>query len=288
MGQSSQVAGTTGTRRLLRALRPIVLLGGFVVVWWFLATGTAQADTGSEHDTRVTRVLARTADRVVDQRAPRTIDGVRHSGHMSPRTVGRTVRHQAAPVAAPVSTTVQRTLVTPIMAGVTDVARPPVTQVLKQTRSILAKAPLARPALGGLDSAAAEDLPSIGEPSTLQGETALSKPGQLAPFSATDAAPQNHELTSSSTTPATGSVVASSTDQGTPASPLGDPRHDRALGYCGTGGASSAQSGSGPSAGGGLIENGLRIRPPTAGTTSSMLGARLPAGRTYPPSSSPD
>jgi hypothetical protein len=128
MGQSSQVAGTTGTRRLLRALRPIVLLGGFVVVWWCLATGTAQADTGSEHDTRVTRVLARTADRVVDQRAHRTVDRVRHSGHMSPRTVGRTVRHQAAPVAAPVSTTVQRTLVKPIMAGITHVARPPVTK----------------------------------------------------------------------------------------------------------------------------------------------------------------
>jgi hypothetical protein len=287
MGQSSQVAGTTGTRRLLRALRPIVLLGGFVVVWWCLATGTAQADTGSEHDTRVTRVLARTADRVVDQRAHRTVDRVRHSGHMSPRTVGRTVRHQAAPVAAPVSTTVQRTLVKPIMAEITHVARPPVTKVLKQTRSILAKAPVARPALEGLDSAAG-DLPSIGESSTLQGETALSKPRRLAPFAATDAAPQNHELTSPTTTPATGSVVAASTDQGTPASPLGDPRHDRALGYCGTGGASSAQSGSGPGAGGGVIENGLRIPPPTAGTTSSMLAARLPAGPTYPPSSSPD
>jgi hypothetical protein len=284
MGQSSQVAGTTGTRRLLRALRPIVLLGGFVVVWWCLATGTAQADTGTEHDTRVTRVLARTADRVVHQRAHWTVDRVRHSGHMSPRTVGKAVRRQAAPVAAPVSTTVQRTLVKPIMARVTDVARPPVTKVLKQTRSILAKAPVVRPAIEGLDSAA-EDLPSIGESSTLQGETALSKPRRLAPFSATDAAPQNHELTSSASTPATGSVVAASTVQGTPASPLGDPWHDRALG---SGGASSAQSGSGPGAGGGLIENGLRIPPPTAGTTSSMLTARPPAGPTYPPSSSPD
>ena len=40
MGHGTEVA-TTDIRRFLHALRPVALLGGFVVIWWLLATGAA-------------------------------------------------------------------------------------------------------------------------------------------------------------------------------------------------------------------------------------------------------
>ncbi len=47
MGQAT-VTATTDERRWFSALRPLVLLGGFVLVWWFLMTGAAQANGGPD------------------------------------------------------------------------------------------------------------------------------------------------------------------------------------------------------------------------------------------------
>ena len=65
MGQRSNVA-RTGTRRFLRPLRTLLMLTGFVAVWWCLSAGTAQADDG-QHGllSETTRAVTKTVDKVV-------------------------------------------------------------------------------------------------------------------------------------------------------------------------------------------------------------------------------
>ena len=49
MVQVSVCPATADRRSQWRALRPVLILGGFVAVWWALMTGVAQADSTPHH-----------------------------------------------------------------------------------------------------------------------------------------------------------------------------------------------------------------------------------------------
>ena len=49
MSQVSVCSATAHGRSSWRALRPVLVLGGFVAIWWALMTGVAQADSTPHH-----------------------------------------------------------------------------------------------------------------------------------------------------------------------------------------------------------------------------------------------
>ena len=49
MSQVSVCSATAHGRSPWRALRPVLLLGGFVAIWWALMTGVAQAESTPHH-----------------------------------------------------------------------------------------------------------------------------------------------------------------------------------------------------------------------------------------------
>ena len=49
MSQVSACSATAHGRSPWRALRPVLVLGGFVAVWWALMTGVAQAESTPHH-----------------------------------------------------------------------------------------------------------------------------------------------------------------------------------------------------------------------------------------------
>ena len=94
MGQAT-VTATTDARRWFSALHPLVLLGGFVLVWWFLMTGAAQADGGPDGGLADTaRSATGTVERVVHRPAPRSAPAEKaRQQHRAPVAhVSRTVR----------------------------------------------------------------------------------------------------------------------------------------------------------------------------------------------------
>jgi hypothetical protein len=106
MNQDVVSPATAEKRSRLRALRPWFLLGGFVAVWWILATGTAQADTAP----RLHLHVAESAS-ALTHAAP-----VKHlvdRGHQVTRTTTRhaatTVRDHAKTISHATRTTVQAT-----------------------------------------------------------------------------------------------------------------------------------------------------------------------------------
>ena len=86
MNQDQVSPATAGKRPSWHALRPWLLLGGFVAVWWILSTGTAQADS-------TPRVQAHVLE---------TAKGLTHTGPVR-HVAGRahhvtTARHETTPV----------------------------------------------------------------------------------------------------------------------------------------------------------------------------------------------
>ncbi len=135
----SQVSGTPATahgRSAWRVLRPVLVLGGFVAVWWALTTGVAHAEA-SPHglgDTVRAAAKAQHSSPVRD-----VVRRVHHEARPTTTKVATHVRHQAAPVTNTVSSVVDATPVAPVKQEVTETIRSAVSDTVKKTRSLLAK-----------------------------------------------------------------------------------------------------------------------------------------------------
>lgn len=295
MSQGTRVAATTDTRRFGRALRPLLLLGGFVVLWWCLATGTAQADDGAHDLGKATRGPAGTVERAAHQPARNVAGPAHRATHSAAPKVAHTVRQHAAPAVSPVASPAVRTVentvrtspVKPLLDAATTAVRTEVVPVLEQTRQTVETTVLGIsviPELEGLETI--EDaLPLVGGSSTPQGETP-SKQAARAPSAARATTAVDATSLTGLTGPSTRALE--SQDRVVHGSPAGAPWNDHALGAFGGAGAASTLSSSGSGAGAAFRHAAPVIGPDTAKTLISSLVDRHPAGPAYQPSSSPD
>src|SRR6478735_827884 len=105
MVQVSVFAATADRRSQWRALRPVLILGGFVAVWWALMTGVAQADSTPHHhlvDHLRSQVQAEHHDTPVR-------DAVRRVHHDVQATTAK-AHHQARSTTRPVTRPLTRTV----------------------------------------------------------------------------------------------------------------------------------------------------------------------------------
>jgi hypothetical protein len=293
LSQGTRVAATTDTRRFGRALRPLLLLGGFVVLWWCLATGTAQADDGAHDLGKATRGLAGTVERAAHQPGRNAAGPAHRATHSTAPKLAHTGRQHAASAVSPVDSPAVRTVestvrtspVKPQLDAATTALRTEVVPVLEQTRQTVDMTVLGIsviPELEGLETVG-DSLPLVAGSSTLQGETPSKQAAR-----AHSAARATTAVDTTSLTGLTGPSAAAveSQDRVVHGSPVGAPWDDHALGAFGGAGAVSTLSSSG--AGAAFRHAAPVMGPDTAKTLISSLADRHPAGPAYQPSSSPD
>jgi hypothetical protein len=279
MSQVSVSSTTASGRSSLHALRPVLVLGGFVAIWWALMTGVAHADSTPHH------LLDSVGSQVKAHHETPVRDLVRRVHHDVKATTTRTtdqVRHQAKPVTHTVAATVDSTPLAPVTTKVTKTVRTTVSDTVAKTRSLLAKT-AAGPVLDIVDGTVKTTVENA-ESSTLQGNShfegtvtkALGK--QLSETSATTSA--------STVKPSGGSVGThrklASDDAGAPVDsprglpPVSDP--------CATPSGSSSIS----FAPVGITESSWLGTPSVLRDHRSWRLARLPGGPAYQPGCSPD
>jgi hypothetical protein len=264
MGNGTEVAATTDIRRVLRALRPLGALGGFVLVWWCLMTGAAQADSATQHGLASARPFA---------------------GHVQHRH--QAVRHHVDRVLSAPRVTVHQNPAAPIARVATATVRTHATQVVKNTRPAMAAAPVV-PTLSTPEKLLQAEQP-VRESSTGQGETRSShaKSHDRTERIATTSSGMSTDAAEGLTAPA-GTTLAGA-DRAAPSSPAGEGSGSTArTGSASSGASTQPGTGTGTGTGAVVTGNGLRLVAPTAHTSSTSLAVRHCAGPTYPPGSSPD
>lgn len=253
MSQGTAVAVTTDTRRSFTGLRPFLLLGGFVVLWWCMATGTAQAAEAPHHDLgTTTKALGATADRVVHQTTHHAVDRVRHTSH-SPK----------------VTQNVTETVTQKVSQGIRQHVAPVRAAVVKTVQVTLTKTPVGAataPVLQRLDSMAL-----VGEFASLQGETRSGTAPSAPPVA-----------------PSPSATAGNDQAQAAPGSPDERGADQHPFLQTGSTGASSAQSGSGADTSAAASEAATVVAPAATKTSTNAPAGRPNAGPAYPPSSSPD
>jgi hypothetical protein len=299
MGQAT-VTETTDERRWSRALRPLVLLGGFVLLWWVLMTGAAQADDGPDGGLADTaRHATGSLERAVDHPVRRTVSSGKAHQHRAPvgqltRTVRAHVNPVVSPVTAPVGSVAKQTVennVKPVTTRTTDAVRSTVDKVAKGVESGLENGPAKLPELHA-DKAAVPPLVTA-ESSTRVGETrshgSLGRPF-AAPTPVLPAVGLADDLGTLVTAPENGANASdpNGPDMATPTPLPGDQQGGGAVIPAEHEGTSSAPSGNGGSVTAADTAAALVIAPATARTSTVSSVDRLPAGPTYPPASSPD
>ncbi len=302
MGQATLTA-TTDERRWSCALRPMVLLGGFVLVWWFLMTGTAQAGDGPAREladtaSAVTGSVERVVDRQADRRAPAAAEDRQHQSPVTKvtRTVHRHVAPVVAPVTAPVASIAKQTVendVEPVTTRTTDTVRTVVGKVVKDVRSGLEKTPAGSVVPPELELDAFEDTtPKVGESSTQQGETRsegsrAERFGTAASMLPIAGVVADLPTESAAVDAEPNAAAPNGQDTAVPTLPGGVDR-DGAVSPADHDGASAVPSGNGGGLAAGQTGEALVIVPATNRTSTVTYADRLPAGPAYPPASSPD
>lgn len=156
-------------RPVLPVLRPLLVLGGFVALWWILMTGSAQAASGPDHDHDLRDTL-RSVTSTVHRAAPVTkTPAVRRVSHEARSTVS----HVARPALAPVRSIVAATPAAPVVKQATTSVRE-TTVAIVDVVSAAPSASAVEPATGTLQNALPTRIPpSIlnVESSTLTGES---------------------------------------------------------------------------------------------------------------------
>ena len=298
MGQAT-VTATADERRSFSALRPLLLLGGFVLVWWFLTTGAAQASGGPDSALADTaRSATGTVERVVDRPAPRSAPAGKVRQHRAPvahvtEAVTQRVDTVVGPDTTPVASVAERTVentVKPVTTRATDTVRSTVRKVVKDVRSDLGQGTVVLPELHPGEVVA----PPVkaDESSTRVGETrsngsradAFGTASSMLPVAGVATGVTSPATTFDATPDTTGT---SGQDTAIP-TPPGGGHSGGAFSPADHEGASSVPSGHGGPMASDRDAQALRIAP-AATTTSTVTSVdRLPAGPAYPPASSPD
>lgn len=297
----STVAPASTARRNLSALRPLLLLGGFVLVWLLLMTGAAQADEGplgSGQDLGVTT-------KALTGQAP-VADSAKPAAPEAPvREVLKSVEPVATPVLKPVTTTmrtavrdvakaVENTPVKPVVQTATDTVRKTRAQLQPLTNDVRAEV---RDLVVRTTADLSDDLsgvPALDLPSAVA-DTHVAPPVSVVVPAARTAGSEHRSFSvtsASSLVPATLTELAAATDSASDQSTLGTPPNVPsglgALTQLGAIGAGSAGSGAAPTAGVSLLDASAHLSVPDSIWVRSTDSDRRPAGPTYPPSSSPD
>jgi hypothetical protein len=284
MSQVSVCSTTAKERSSWRALRPVLILGGLVAVWWALMSGVAHAD-GPHHRTALEQLPAHakahhaTPVRNLADRAHRTHEQV---GPTRARATGRVVhevRHQARPVTRTVASVVESTRVT---SHTVRAVHTTVSGTVARTR-MLVRDTAASP---GRDVVGQVVDRTAGKPesSTGQGNSHSSRPqgkGSVTSFA---------QLASTAfDTGGPGSATSTTADRVNPSidgrSPANGPRGAPAVpGPC----ASPSGSGSSSSTPEGITGSSWLGLPSVLRDHHAWRLARLPGGPAYRPGSSPD
>src|SRR3954454_3899923 len=123
MSQVSVCSATAHGRPSWRALRPVLVLGGFVAIWWALMTGVAHADTDHaprHHGLDAVRTTAKAHLAPVRDAVRR----VHHETRATPTRAAAPVRHQVRPAPEPVTRTVASVVTsTPVLEKATRTVR---------------------------------------------------------------------------------------------------------------------------------------------------------------------
>ncbi len=288
MSQVSVSPVTAHGRSTWRALRPLLILGGFVAVWWALMTGVAHAD-GSDKAPRHS-VLDQVRSTAKAHHATPVKDLVRKTQHAVKANTSKAsadVRKVVRPVTEKVTQKVTSVVKsTPVVRDVSKTATTTVSQTVAKTRDVLDKTPagpVVDPVLKPVDDVV-DTATQKPESSTGQGNS--HSKSHSGTSTATSFAQQ---LPSVLETSGHGSATAATSDQAKPSqdggSPLDGPRGDpSAPGPC----ASPSGSGSTSFTPVGTLESSLLVAPSVLRDTHTWRLARLPGGPAYEPGSSPD
>lgn len=280
MSQVSVLPATASGRSQWHALRPVLILGGFVAIWWALMTGVAHAEGTPHHglDSLRASVKAHHPTPVRD-----LVRRVHHDVKANTAKTTEHVSHQARPVVRTASSIVSST---PIASQATKTVSTTVSETIsgtvEKTRNLLHKT-TAEPVLEKVDEVAKHTIEKP-ESSTGQGNShSLRFSGKASANSSADLLPATTETSGLGSANATGAHRATpSIDGDSPGqSPLGTPT---VPGPC----ASPSGSGSSSITPVGVTESSLLVMPSVLRDHRSWRLARLPGGPAYEPGSSPD
>ena len=268
VGEHSGVITAADRRRPLPALRPFLVVGGFVFLWWCLATGTAHADGTPERGASlVDHALPAAAAHPVPQK---------HATHAEP-----------AERRVSVTAVVERVRQTPTTTETVAAVRAVVEPVVRQTRAIVDATP-AGPAVGAVLSkveSLSANPPVVEESSTQQGETQTPRASEKGPRARSSATPSADAGTPFTPRTTAFSVSEDRLSHTTPAAgapdgdPFQQPAHPRS---------SSVQAGSSAQVISGLLVTPLELQESASATARPRPNDRLHSGPAYPPAASPD
>jgi hypothetical protein len=273
-----QISGdgmAAGERTSRHALRALLVLGGFVAIWWALMTGVAQADSTPHR-----HLLDQVRSQVPAQHHETPVRDAVRRAHHDVKTATQHVRHEvrdtARPVTHTVSTVVDSTPLPPVAAQATKTIRTTVSTTVAETRALVTKS-ADNPVVTTVEQTV-KDAIAKPESSTGQGNSHSSR----------HSTNQHAALTGhSSSVFAQQSATPGRAQTSTPA----DAPGDRPLRTPSLPGPCSSPSGSGTSSSStpvGVTESSYSVTPTVLGDHHTWRLARLPVGPAYQPGSSPD
>jgi hypothetical protein len=276
MVQVSVCPATADRRSQWRALRPVLILGGFVAVWWALMTGVAQADSTPHHhlvDHLRSQVQAQHHDTPLRDAVRR----VHHDVQATTANAHHQTRNTTRPVTRTVSGVVDSTPLAPATTKTTKAIRSTLTTTVATTRALVAKS-TASPVVRAVEDTVKD---AVEKPESSTGQGNSHSPRHSAKAFASSLATYSSSFLGQHS--ATLDQPQASTDTGGPGDgPRGIPTLP---GPC------SSPSGPGTSSSFtpvGITESSLLVMPRVLGDHHTWRLARLPVGPAYQPGSSPD
>lgn len=283
MTQVSVCPATAARRSQWRALRPLLILGGFVAIWWALMTGVAQAESTPQHHgldaLKKSTHSVRTHVAPVRDVAKRVHHDVKATTSKATTQVRTTVRPATKPAVRTVSSVVSST---PVVNQVTKTLHTTVSDTVAKTRELVRNT-AAGPVVDTIDGVVSDTVDN-GESSTGQGNSPLNGQFGKASGNASVELPSSTFDTSGhgSATTAGAHHAAPSIGGDSPAdSPFGTPSVPDPC-------ASPSGSGSSSFTPVGVTESSLLVTPTVLRDLCSWRLARLPGGPAFEPGSSPD
>jgi hypothetical protein len=280
VSQFSGYSTTAPGRSSLHALRPVLILGGFVAIWWALMTGVAHADsTPSHHLVDHLRSQATVATQHHDEPVRAAVRRVHHDVQATTTEVRHQVRSTTRPVTQHVSAAVRKTPLAPVATKVTETIHTTLSETVATTHAVLVESPV-----GAVDDVVSHTVKNATEKpgsSTGQGNSHSLRHSAKAPATSTASSPSSTSGQPSESSVAADRAPASSQGNGPLDSPFGAPSLP---GPC----ASPSGSGSASSTPVGIIESSLLVLPSVLSDHHTWRHARLPGGPAYQPGSAPD
>jgi hypothetical protein len=285
-----QISGdgmAAGERTSQHALRALLVLGGFIAIWWALMTGVAHAESTPDRHLQHSVVDQVRSHLKVQQHRDHPVRDVVRRVHHDVQTTTTKVRHQVARTTKPVAHTVTETVGSTPLAPVTTTVTQKATKTIRTTLSETAattRALVTETAVGPTVDAVEDtvkDAVQKPESSMEQGNSHSKRhatkivedtPSELL----TQAFAQQSESSA-----AAGRTTVSTDTRGPAQGPRGTPSLPDPC---------SSPSGSGSSSYTpvGTIESSLLVMPSVLRDHHTWSLARLHRGPAFKPSSSPD